>query len=198
MIAEEKDVVKIGRKTSEAKSTKSFDTFQILAQYITEKCLLDLLLPIKEVLSSSHSYKIVHKSEECLRFIALGLIENQFIPLDSLLKFAYGASSESISQLMLNSGKVVLTEKEKERLARQKEDCFIIPKAPAARSGVRNSAVKVSDKTNAHVLVQFGLRLFYFLIKKDRIRDDPYLPFIDPFVPLFKNCLSSQQVKVGI
>lgn len=190
--------MKIGRKVSEAKSTKSFDTFQILAQYITEKCLLDILLPIKEVLNVSHSYKIVRKAEECLRFIAMGLIENQFIGMQSMLKFAYGTASQSICQITIGNEKPMLPEKEQEKMARQKEDCFIILKAPMSRFSARQSSVKVSDKTNAHLLIQFGLKLLYFLMKKDKLRDNSYLPFIAPFVPIFKSCLSSQQVKVSI
>lgn len=47
--AEEKDVTKITGRFFEAKSTKSFDTFNILAQNVTEKSLTDLIIPLKEV-----------------------------------------------------------------------------------------------------------------------------------------------------
>lgn len=36
-------------KHKEVKSTKSYRLMNIIAQYITEKCLTDILLPVKEV-----------------------------------------------------------------------------------------------------------------------------------------------------
>jgi U3 small nucleolar RNA-associated protein 20 len=48
-VAEEKEVNQITGKLQEARTTKSYDTFQILAQFVTEKCFLDLILPVKEV-----------------------------------------------------------------------------------------------------------------------------------------------------
>lgn len=48
-IAEEKEVNQITGKVQEARKIKSYDTFQILAQFVTEKCLLDLIAPLREV-----------------------------------------------------------------------------------------------------------------------------------------------------
>lgn len=166
-----------------------------MAQYITESCLLDLIFPIKEVLETSHSYKIVHKVEESLRFIALGLVDNSFISIESLLKFAYGTSSKSIPQL-LPKEKKTLTEKEVEKLQREKEDCFIIPKIPGNRTAFRQLNVKTSQKTNAHLLVEFGVRLCYVMLKRDKFKNGDYLKYIDPFVSVFRNCLKSKHIKV--
>ncbi|KAJ8971909.1 hypothetical protein NQ314_000480 [Rhamnusium bicolor] len=117
-LSEEKEIVKITVKVSEAKSTKSYATLQILAQYITESCLMDLILPIKQVLDSSHSYKIVLKAQESLRYIALGLVDNTFISTESLLKFAYGSASERIPEL-IPIEKKCLTEKERKASKRK-------------------------------------------------------------------------------
>jgi U3 small nucleolar RNA-associated protein 20 len=48
-VAEEKEVNQITGKLQEARKTKSYDTFQILAQTVTEKCLFDLIMPLREV-----------------------------------------------------------------------------------------------------------------------------------------------------
>lgn len=48
-VAEEKEVNQIAGKLQEARKTKSYDTFQILAQTVTEKCLFDLIVPLQEV-----------------------------------------------------------------------------------------------------------------------------------------------------
>lgn len=191
ILAEEKEVVKIVRKISEAKAAKSYNTFKLLAQYVTESCLLDLVLPVKEVLLSSHSFKLVHKAQESLRHISLGLVENQFVSVESLLKFAYGVASESIPELMVSRNKSKSAEDKKNE---ERVDCFILPKDPG-RTGAKQQG-KLSAKTNAHVLVEFGLKLCYLLLKKEKVKEVDYVAFLDPFVHVFKNCLQSQHVKV--
>lgn len=156
--------------------------------------MMDLILPIKNISSTSHSFKTVNKSQECLRHIAQGLIENNFISVESLLKFSFGVASESVPDLFATPA--VLTEKERERLEREKPDCFIIPKEPKYRSGYKSSTAKSSNNTNAYILVEFGLRLCHLLLKRDKIRDVEFRPFLDPFVPIFKNCLTSKNIKV--
>ncbi|GLV33838.1 uncharacterized protein CBL_11277 [Carabus blaptoides fortunei] len=195
-VADEKEVAKIVSKVSEAKSAKSYDTFQILAQYITDKCLMDLLLLLKDVLTHTHSFKMVNKVQECLRRIVLGLVDNTFIPIESLLVFAYGTASESIPQFIANTTKPQLSDVELEKKSRQKEDCFIIPKPKVYRSGNRVNLVRVSLRTNAHLLVEFGLRLCFFILKREKLKDSDFLTYIDPFVSIFKNCLSSRHVKM--
>lgn len=188
-------MVKITVKVTEARSTKSYDTLHILAQHITEQCLMDLILPIKKFLETSHSFKTVQKVQDALKHIALGLVDNEFVQAESLLKFAYGTSAEKIPTL-LPSKKKKLTEEEKKKL--QKEDCFIIPKVPGNRSTYRELNVKTSLQTNAHLLVEFGLRLCFVLLKRDKIKDEHYRPFLDPFVSVFKKCLKSKHVKVSL
>lgn len=158
---------------------------------------MELLFPLKGVLTHSHSFKIVNKVQECLRRIVLGLVDNTFIPIESLLVFAYGTASESIPQFISSTTKSQLSEAELEKQARQKEDCFIIPKPPVYRSGNRLNLVRISLRTNAHMLVEFGLRLCFFILKREKLKDTDFLTYIDPFVSIFKNCLSSRHVKVN-
>uniref|UniRef100_A0A6P7FQB3 Small subunit processome component 20 homolog n=1 Tax=Diabrotica virgifera virgifera TaxID=50390 RepID=A0A6P7FQB3_DIAVI len=195
-LSEEKEVAKIAVKVAEARRSKSYDTLQILAQFITESCLLDLILPVKKVLEKSHSFKTAHKAQEALRYISLGLVDNTFVPTESLLKFAYGTSSKSIPQL-LPKEPTKKTEKDVEKMRREREDCFIIPKVAGNRDLYRLQNVKTSIKTNAHILVEFGLRLCYVMLKREKVRDESYKMFIDPFINVFKNCLKSKHIKLS-
>ncbi|CAG9859449.1 unnamed protein product [Phyllotreta striolata] len=194
-LSEEKEVAKIAVKVSEARHSKSNDTLQILAQYITESCLLDLILPIKRVLESSCSFKTAQKAQESLRYIASGLVDNSFVSTESLLKFAYGSSSEGIPQLIPQE-KPKKSDKEIEMEKRGKEDCFIIPKVSGNRNTYRLQNVKNSSKANAHLLVEFGLRLCFTMLKREKVKDDVYKPFVDPFVEVFKKCLKAKHVKL--
>lgn len=196
-LAEEKEVAKIGSRISEAKSTKSVDTFQILAQFITDKCMMDLVLPIKEVVMTSHSYKVVIKAQECLRRIALGLIDNEYISVKSLLIFSYGVASNSIPQLLTGGENPICNETNQEKILRKTPDTFIIPPEPIYRTGRRLNQVKSSAKTNAHLMVEFGLKICHLLMKREKLQGN-YNEFLDPYVIIFKQCLKAKQVKVGM
>ncbi|XP_016914705.1 small subunit processome component 20 homolog [Apis cerana] len=195
LTAEEKEVIGIVKNVVEAKSTKSFDIFHILAQYITESCLVDLILPLKEVLMKTHSHKTVQKIIECLRNVVLGLADNIFIPLEQMLIFLYGVISESIPEFRPEKNDKLLTEKEIETFNRQKQDCFIIPPEPKNKMGIK-AISKTSKNTNVHVIIEFGLKLFHILLKRDKVSNANFKPLIDPFVPLISECIRSQHVKL--
>lgn len=151
-------------------------------------------MPIKQVLETSHSFKTAHKAEEALRHIALGLVENSFVSAEALLTFAHGTASKSIPQLFSSDKKQ--SKKEKEKLQKEKPDCFIIPNVPGNRTSYREQNVRTSAETNAHLLVEFGLRLCHVLLKRDKLKDESYKRYLDPFVALFKRCLKSKHVKL--
>nr|CAD7588809.1 unnamed protein product [Timema genevievae] len=129
-LAEEKEVVQIARNVQEARSTKSFHTFSLLAQFISDSCLTDLLLPLKQMLTSSFSHKIISRVSECLRHIVMGLTDNTFLSVESLLIFTYGVTSDSIPELTSTIKKKELTPTQREKLSRRQVDTFIIPAAP--------------------------------------------------------------------
>lgn len=197
MTAEEKEVIGIVKNITEAKSTKSYDIFHILAEYMTESCLLDLIMPLRDVLMRTHSHKTVQKVVECLKNIVLGLADNTFIPLEQMLIFLYGVVSESIPKLLATKKHEQLTEKEVEVLQRQKPDCFIIPAEPKNRMGMK-VASKTTTNTNVHVMVEFGLKLYHIFLKREKISDAIFKPYLEPLVLVLSNCLKSQHVKVKL
>lgn len=78
-------------------------------------------------LTRTLSHKTVNKASECLRQIVLGLVDNQFVSMESLLVFAYGTASESIPLLISGLKKERIKEHEKELASRERPDSFIIP-----------------------------------------------------------------------
>ncbi|KAG7189774.1 hypothetical protein KM043_017437 [Ampulex compressa] len=194
LTAEEKEIIGITKNVSEAKSTKSFDIFHILAEFITESCLLDLILPLKDVLMRTHSYKTVQKVVECLRNIVLGIADNAFIPMEQILIFLYGIISESIPDLMPD--KRNNEESETKEARKEKPDCYIIPAEPKNRMGIK-AVAKTTKNANAHVLIEFGLKLCHVLLKREKISSQEFKPYIEPFVPLLSDCLKSQHVKLS-
>jgi U3 small nucleolar RNA-associated protein 20 len=117
------------------------------------------------------------------------------VSVESLLVFIYGIASESIPDLVLRPKKEEITPVQKELLARQRPDSFIIPQAPRNRSG-SNISAKTSTQTNAPILVEFGLRLFHIIVKREKLRTGDFRPFVDPLVPILCDCLKARHIKV--
>ncbi|XP_043645903.1 small subunit processome component 20 homolog [Drosophila teissieri] len=193
----EKEVEKIVAHTPEAKpSAKSYLTLNIAARHIRDNCLLDLLLPFKEHLARSHSRKVTQKIQECFAKIVGGLVENTHIARESLLIFIYGTMSESISDLLPGTKKRQLTEKEQALMKRTRPDCLILQPAPGRRSvAIGNKQVKSNAQANAHILVEFGLELLHFVLKRKKLTDLDYQPFLHPLLPLLKDSLSSNHAR---
>ncbi|XP_017027421.1 small subunit processome component 20 homolog [Drosophila kikkawai] len=196
-VSAEKEVEKIVAHTPEAKpSAKSYLTLNIASRHIRDNCLLDLLLPFKEHLARSHSRKVTQKIQECFAKIVGGLVENTHIARESLLIFIYGTMSESISDLLPGTQKRQLTDKEQALMKRSRPDCLILQPAPGRRSVVTgNKQVKSNAQANAHILIEFGLELLHFVLKRKKLTDLDYQPFLHPLLPLLRDSLSSNHAR---
>ncbi|TDG50580.1 hypothetical protein AWZ03_002884 [Drosophila navojoa] len=193
----EKEVDKIVAHTPEAKpSAKSYLTLNIAARYIRDNCLLDLLMPFKEHLARSHSRKVTQKIQECFAKIVAGLVENTHIARESLLIFIYGTMSESITDLLPGTQKRQLTEKQQALMRRARPDCLLLQPAPGRRSvATGNKQVKSNAQANAHILIEFGLELLHFVLKRKKIAELDYQPFLHPLLPLLQDALSSNHAR---
>ncbi|XP_062128311.1 small subunit processome component 20 homolog [Drosophila sulfurigaster albostrigata] len=193
----EKEVDKIVAHTPEAKpSAKSYLTLNIAARHIRDNCLLDLLLPFKEQLARTHSRKVTQKIQECFAKIVAGLVENTHIARESLLIFIYGTMSESITDLLPGTQKRQLSAKEQALMRRARPDCLLLQPAPGRRSVTTgNKQVKSSAQANAHILIEFGLELLHFVLKRKKLTDLDYQPFLHPLLPLLRDALSSNHAR---
>lgn len=190
-INEEQEIGKIGHRTPEAKpSRKTFLTLSIMAANISEKCILDLLMPFKQKLVETQSKKTVTKIQDCMVQIAVGLTSNVNIPIEALMILIHGTISESIPSL--------LPEKKKKSDVKQikRVDCFIIQEEPKRRGAMNGNAyVKASKMTNTYVLVEFGLEMLHAMMKKKRF--EAAEPFLDPLVTLLLDSLRSNFIRVN-
>ncbi|KAH0616783.1 hypothetical protein JD844_028173, partial [Phrynosoma platyrhinos] len=177
-VAEEKEVKGIVSKVMEARRSKSYDSYEILAKYVGKDQVTKLILPLKEV-------------HETLRRIVSGLITNTEMTAESILLLSHGLISENLP---------LLTEKSRAKAPvppdprLQPESCLLLPPTPV-RGGQK---APVSSKTNRHILVETGLRLLHMSLKRSKINssDEHTLEMLDPFVQLLINWLQSTDVKV--
>ncbi|KAM8982078.1 small subunit processome component 20 homolog [Sarcophilus harrisii] len=190
-VAEEKEVKGIISKVMEARRSKSYDSYEILGQFVGKDQVTKLILPLKEILQNTTSLKLARKVHEALRRIVAGLIANAEMTAECVLLLSHGLISENLP---------LLTEKEKSqaepipdpRLPPQ--SCLLLPPTPS-RGGQKAA---VSRRTNMHILVESGLRLLHMSLKRSKVNssDERVLEMLDPFTSLLIDCLKSRDTKV--
>ncbi|KAL1433656.1 hypothetical protein MTO96_012479 [Rhipicephalus appendiculatus] len=189
-IAEEKEVAQIGSKVREAKATKSFAIYNILASVASKDSLRQLTPALSEVLLSTSSHKTVKKCDDCLHNIVTGLSANKGMPVDELLIYTYQTISQHAPSLAEKPREPV----PQPRLLEEKSDVYLVPQEPA-RSGL---PVRTSKAANGHVMVEFGLKLLHAILKKEQAGtiDQKELEMLDPYVSILASLLDSNYVKV--
>ncbi|XP_075712813.1 small subunit processome component 20 homolog [Rhinoderma darwinii] len=192
-IAEEKEVKGIVSKVMEARSSKSYDSYEFLARFVGKDHVVKLILPLKEVLEKTTSLKLARKVHEVFRRIVFGLIANEGMTAQSILLLSYGLISENLS---------LLTEKEKKKNSEmpppdprlQPKSCLLIT-PPPPRGGMKAA---VSTKTNMHILVDTGLQLLHVSLRKSKVNssEEHALEMLDPFLQMLIGCLQSMDIQV--
>lgn len=192
-VAKEREVEKIVNKLHEAKTCKSFDTFEVLAKFAGTRSLTLLISPLKEVLDSTQIHKTARRVEEVLRRISVGLQANASITPPILLVFIHGITGENVRMLkMKQEEKKAISTPADPRL--QSSSSLLLPPNPVRGGNVPQN----NNKTNHHILVEFGLQLLYMLLKHGKLSpsDQEHQRMLDPFVVLLTDCLKSKYNKV--
>ncbi|KAM4037263.1 small subunit processome component 20 homolog isoform 2-T2 [Anomaloglossus baeobatrachus] len=192
-IAEEKEVKGIVSKLMEARSSKSYDSYEFLAQFVGKEHVIKLILPLKEVLVETTSLKLARKVAEAFRRIVFGLIANEDMNAQSILLLSYGLISENLP-LITDIEKNIRKEKPPPDPRLQPNSCLLIQRPPP-RGGVKAA---VSTKTNLNILVDTGLKLLHLSLRKSKVNssEERALEMLDPFVQMLIDCLQAMDVQV--
>ena len=220
-------MAQIVSKLKEAKGVKAYDTLQILAKNISQSYLLRLILPFKEVrsvrpnyvmaflktsflilqiLSSTKSFKMTRKVEECLQNVALGLSVNSGLAIEPLLILIHGVISLSIPDLRLPPPRKEQDPNLTASGRPMKSDSLIIAPVPkrkvaAAAQPSVSGASKSAYIINSHFLVEFGLLVFSLILKREKCHENAnanIIPMLDPIVPIIYHNLNDPHSKVFI
>ncbi|KAH3726396.1 hypothetical protein DPMN_052258, partial [Dreissena polymorpha] len=192
-VSDEKDVQGIKSKVFEARSSRSFESYEFIAKYISTGSLMKLMEPMKTILDTTHSQRSAKKVHDVLKKVIHGLLDNKNITVETLLVLVHGITTETIP--LLQDKKTVETKPLEEKPGLRPQSCLLLqPEAP--RGGLKP---KTSKKTNKHVLVEFGLQLLSQLLKKQRLvaTDTRHLEMLDPLVPMMADCLHSKYIMVN-
>lgn len=192
-VAEEKEVKGIVSKLMEARHSKSMDSYELLAQFCSKESITKFILPLKEILETSASLKVCNRVGAVLRRLVLGLLVNNGMTSQDILLLSHGLINESLPLLTKR-------DREKSKVKPPPDprlpppSCLLLPPTPK-RGGRR---APVSSRTNMHILVDAGLKLFHMSLKRAKVTssETTALEMLDPFVLLLLECVDSMHVKV--
>ncbi|KAE8145233.1 armadillo-type protein [Aspergillus avenaceus] len=94
-VGQEKDAEDYVSKMKEVKSSKSYDSMELLAKNSTVRNLSNLIRPLQALLQEKLTAHIVRKADELLRRIGVGLLRNPGVETRDLLVFCYEVIKES-------------------------------------------------------------------------------------------------------
>ena len=92
---QEKDAEEYISQMKEVKSSKSYDSMELLAKNISIRSLSEVIRPIQTVLGEKLTANLVKKIDELLRRIGLGLLRNSEAESRDLLVFCYEVIKEA-------------------------------------------------------------------------------------------------------
>lgn len=183
-VGEEKETEEIKNKMKEAKTMRSFESFELLAKIVEFKNMGIILLPIKELMNQTESLRITNKIDEVLRRLSIGLNSNPKFETKEMLIFSYGLISQN-----LDLGK------SREKVTVEKSN-YEINFDVQVKGNLKESTDYF--KVNAHRFVEFGLSIFLSALKRDKfdVKEQKQLELLDPFVSIVGNALYSKHNKI--
>lgn len=186
--AEDKEIAQILAKTSEAKKTRSYDTLQILASYISDEKLESILAPVKGQLKTANDSKTVNKLSVCLQRIFNGLSQNKQFPLSRMFDFIQKTIADSVPSLKVHQ-RIDISDQPSESVP-IREDRFLIKKEKT-KDRLKS---KINERGNLHLMVDNALRLLLATFEKYKLQikeNQELQQKLDGFIPLLATCLKS-------
>lgn len=152
-VGQEKEAEDYVSKMTEVKSSKSYDSMELLAKNATIRHLSSLVRPLQALLREKLNSNIVRKIDELMRRIGIGLIRNPEAESRDLLMFCYEVIKESYQENVTPS---------KEATARSyTEERFLVRLQGAKRGEKRGTT-----SSHKHKLTRFALDILRAILNK--------------------------------
>ncbi|PGH19224.1 hypothetical protein AJ80_04089 [Polytolypa hystricis UAMH7299] len=169
-VGQEKDAEGYVSKMKEVKSSKSYDSMELLAVNSSVRHLSALLRPIQTLLKEKLTSSLVKKIDELLRRIGVGLLRNPGAESRDLLVFCYEVIKESYKT-------EVAPKPEEGRLAQSRARFMVRLFHP------KNTANRGSTSSYLYKLSRFGLDVLRSVLNKFNSLNNPgnvagFLPII--------------------
>ncbi|TFY83749.1 hypothetical protein EWM64_g255 [Hericium alpestre] len=165
-------------------SSKAFDSFALIARYITPPKISGLLLPIRGIMQETEALKVMQQVDDLLRRIAGGLNSNEYLIPSELLVLCHTLVSQ-------NSRFLQQVQKPTRRKARG--DAIVQLKRDLATATDHYA-------TNSFRFIVFGLDLFNTAFRRSRFdfEDPTTIARLEPMVSVIGNTLYSNNSHVLI
>ncbi|KAH9864552.1 hypothetical protein J1614_010487 [Plenodomus biglobosus] len=179
---QEKDAEEYISKMKEVKSSKSFDSMDIVARSATPSHLIKLVLPIKSLLNEKLNARMVQKIDELLRRIGLGVLQNPTVNNRDILVFCFELIKETYDASTTTDKKVRIDPKNKR---------YLINNRGAAKSGAR-----LSTSSYLYKMIRFGMDILRTVLRKhDELQTPQNLA---GFLPVIGDAMVQGQEEVQV
>lgn len=187
-VGTEKDSDDYISKMKEVKSSKSYDSMELLARSTTIKHLPLLLHPIGDILMENLNHKSLRKVDELLRRINTGVVANTSLQSVDLLTFCYELIREGYKQVVVGDDK---KDRMKKPSASGDPNRFLVNlKVP------RQSAAPVMHSSHRYKLIRFAFDILRTTFQK---HDGLMTPEnVANFIPVIGDALLSSDEEVLI
>lgn len=149
---QEKDAEEYISQMKEVKSSKSFDSMDIVARSATPAHLIKLVIPIRSLLLEKLNARMVQKIDELLRRIGMGVLQNPTVNNRDILVFCYELIQEVYKASATTDKKSKIDPKNKR---------YLINMRGAAKSGAR-----LSTSSYIYKLTRFSLDILRTVLRK--------------------------------
>lgn len=179
---QEKDADEYVSKMKEVKSSKSFDSMDIVARSATPAHIIKLVLPIRSLLVEKLNARMVQKIDELLRRIGLGILQNPTVNSRDILVFCYELIREAYAANETTDKKTNIEPKNKR---------YLVNNRGAAKSGAR-----LSTSSYLYKMIRFGLDILRTVLRKhDELQTPQNLA---GFLPIIGDAIVQGQEEVQV
>ncbi|KAK0660158.1 U3 small nucleolar RNA-associated protein 20 [Lasiodiplodia hormozganensis] len=178
---QEKDAEEYISKMKEVKSSKSFDSMELVAKTTTIKHLIHLVDPIRSLLLEKLDIKMVKKIDELLRRMGLGIMHNEAIHDREILVFCY----QLIQEVYKSNADSTRNKEEEDYRTRR----YLINMKAANKNPNRGAT-----SSQIHKLIRFSLDVMRFVLSKhEELRTPSNLA---GFMPVIGDAIVSGQEEI--
>jgi U3 small nucleolar RNA-associated protein 20 len=179
---QEKDAEEYISQMKEVKSSKSFDSMDIVARSATPTHLIKLVIPIRSLLLEKLNARVVSKIDELLRRIGLGVLQNPTVNNRDILVFCFELIQEVYKASASNEPKSKIDPKNKR---------YLINMRGAAKSGAR-----LSTSSYVYKLTRFSLDILRTVLRKHEELQTPQN--LAGFLPVIGDAMVQGQEEVQV
>ncbi|MCJ1228741.1 U3 snoRNP protein [Toensbergia leucococca] len=180
---QEKDAEEYISKMREVKSSKSYDSMELVAKTATVDHLAQLIRPLQVMLEEKLDFRLVKKIDELLRRIGVGVLRNEGIQDRRILIFCH----EVISEVYRRGG----TSGDKKTKQDYRTKRFLVTLSASSKYGKRGSTSSYNYK-----LARFALDILRSVLHKHDTLQTP--ANISGFLPIIGDAVVQSQEEVQI